>query len=436
MSVHTLKTPLYFFHQLLFENYIELLCDDFVRNKQYVVYFGLSNEFNTTKTKTLENYFEFFLKQFRVKAFDKINADVKLMVESEKEQYLVSLEASVEMYCKQIKTVEKYDWLKSLLNNELKLVKDYLNVNFGLILELAEINRNTELYFDSNTTEFPFQFFDSLIYGNGYDRLRNSFYFKTVHTKDYRFLSEMNKEFTFEAWLKKDDMSEQLHFEAYIKEVLNYYANDSLKLIQDVIKNVDSKLYLKTQLDVLLAFYNKIEDFKKDEYQQLDKVLSYMALTLKAKYSYLGVNHKLFKLLLDGEESNVSSNFLPVNGLSKKFFIDLYDLTAYKLQLIDDVEVSEDMFLDVFVYENPQPESFIKFEAANAVVAYYLDKLSPFFENFTRVTIEKSSLFLNKQGKTLNQIDLNTASSRGVVKPELKIKIDTAFDGLKNKYLK
>lgn len=434
MSGYILRTPLYFFHQLLFENYIEKLCSDFDSDKLFVVELGVKSEFEKLKIDTLEDYFEFLLNQFRVKTFDKINSDFKLLTEPEKEQYLIDLSALLETYRLRIVNNEKDEWLKSLLIGEITQIKEYLNVNFSLLFDLIEIKRNTELYFTSNTEEFPFKFFDSLIYFDGYEKLIGSFYFKTIHTKDYKFISGSDKGYSVEAWITEDDV---IQFESYCKMILKYYVNTSLSLIHDnIIKTEEPKSYLKIQLDSLFSFYKKIEDFKHSDYKLLQEALFHITSTLHARYSHLGLNHRLYKEILEEDDKPINTGFYPKNNLPKKFFNELYDITAYQLELIDDVEVSEDDFLNVFMFADSNSESKIQFRVFNPIAVYYFDQLESFFDNFNRVSIEKSGLFFNKQGKVFNQVDLNTASSRGTVKPVDKIKIDETFENLKKKYLK
>ncbi|ESU19931.1 hypothetical protein FCR2A7T_13360 [Flavobacterium cauense R2A-7] len=437
MSGYILRTPLYFFHQLLFENYIEKLCSDFDSDKLFVVELGVKREFEKLKIDTLEDYFEFLLNQFRVKAFDKINSDFKLLTEPEKEQYLIDLSALLEMYKLRIINIEKNEWLKSQLNNELKLIKDYLAVNFSLIFEVIEIKKNTEEYFEDNTIEIPFKFLDSLVFGDGFDKLCDSFYYKTIHTKDYKLVSEHNKEFSFEAWLLKKDISEQLHFDTYVKKVIRHYIDDSLKIIDNsVISKTDSKSYLIDQLNILQSYFLKLEDFRQGKYNFLLEAIIFIVSTLNVKYGYLGIKHRLYREVLEEDDKPINTGFYPKNNLPKKFFNELYDITAYQLELIDDVEVSEDDFLNVFMFADSNSESKIQFRVFNPIAVYYLDQLESFFDNFNRVAIEKSGLFFNKQGKVFNQVDLNTASSRGTVKPVDKIKIDETFKNLKKKYLK
>lgn len=191
---------------------------------------------------------------------------------------------------------------------------------------------------------------------------------------------------------------------------------------------------LKKFLDEFLSIYLKVETLQNIYYftiilAELKLIIEDVKIQFKNKIE----NHPIFNKIRVVEYSN---NYFECKDLPFSFFEKLYD-TTYELDLIDDVVISQQDFIDVFTSEEPSKTALIKFIKSNLIVAYYLKGIEPFFNNLNGVTIEKSKCFLNKQNKPLTATDLYAALSRGKDKNiDYYNRIDSRISKLKESYLK
>lgn len=217
---------------------------------------------------------------------------------------------------------------------------------------------------------------------------------------------------------------------------LEQYLNNSKLTLFTQLKKIENEIDFKDQLSKVYNHLNSC--IKKHSYSEsnyvdiIDKHLYELVKDLKIKFPIIEF-HKVFRVLSD---QNGYISFFQFKDLKATFFEQLYE-TTYKLDLIDDIEVSEDVFYDVFTCSKPNPEQKIVFRAKNYLVAYFLKEIEPFFNNLNSVTIEKSKCFYNKQGKPLTSTDLYTSLSRNKGKELDSIKkIHFHLDSLKKAYLK
>ena len=212
----------------------------------------------------------------------------------------------------------------------------------------------------------------------------------------------------------------------------DYLKSELLKVREHIItSSILEENTLLEFLDELATIISKVE-IRKDElyfnivYQELLDLTGDMKLRFGPKIK----SHTLFNKM---KLINSSLSYFQCKDLPYSFFADLYD-TTYKLDLIDDVLVSEDNFKNTFT--SPEPKNKILFSKANTIVAFYLKAIEPFFDNLNAGTIETSNCFVNKQGKKLNSTDLYTSLSRGKKKnASYKHKINQAIQSLKDSYL-
>lgn len=268
-------------------------------------------------------------------------------------------------------------------------------------------------FYNLSTKENPLVFFEDLIFKNSQINLRESFKKETVVTEGYYYVLEIKKDFYFEAWINKEDITDIINYDSYLDKVYNY---NTLLTIDSLDKNLKSEkegnaLFIKKQLDILNACYDKLyhNDYTKNIEEKIKNKLNDLVNHLKFKYSYLEVCHKVYNRTKDDEP--ISSMFQCKPELKKSHFVKLYTLTI-RLDLIDDIEIDETTFLDVLLSPKPSQDSKIVFTKANIIVANYLKLLEPLFNNFNAMSIEKSKMFFNKQGKPIKSGDLYTALSR------------------------
>src|SRR5690606_37100982 len=122
---------------------------------------------------------------------------------------------------------------------------------------------------------------------------------------------------------------------------------------------------LNTEINHQQLIENKIKDLVDD-------------LTLLYKDEI--VNHKLFAKM-DSLHKVYFGTFFGLKPYIKNvFFVELYD-TCIDLFLIDDEEVSEEIFIEVFTCVKPNPEYKIRFIGKNYPIVYFLESIQPFFDN-------------------------------------------------------
>lgn len=289
-----------------------------------------------------------------------------------------------------------------------------------------------------STTESPLEFFNQLLFFDGLKLVLISFYTENEFTQGYRFINVEDSNSILTAWVKKDDISEMIQIEHYLVKVLKFntkLAFDSLNKSIVKMEEIEAKKFLIHQLNLLDSLIVKYDTDENNTYPEIRTELISIISDIKIRYSHYQLTHKAFRKLTNNPDS-VFSFFQVKSEIAVSFFEKLYDV-AITLDLIDDVETSEDLFIEVFTSSKPEPESKIHFIKPNAKVAFFLKEIESFFENFNSTTIEKSKSFLNKQGKVLTSTDLYTALSRNKDKQNNDfIKIQNEINLLKKQYLR
>lgn len=224
---------------------------------------------------------------------------------------------------------------------------------------------------------------------------------------------------------------------------LNYKFEKHKKLFIDEIReklyNLDSLAKNSFLSELLNDFYRVNKKlltldfpYKYEVMTKIDEVKT----DLKLITEEIVKNHKAFSKLESLEIVNYGTYFGLKPSLKKSFLIDLYDV-CIDLFLVDDVEVSENDFIEVFTAAKPDPEMRIIFKEKNYGIVYFLEAIQPFFDNFTFTSIEQSKNFYNKQNKLLTATDLSSAKSRMKNSVEsIANKIDIAVTSLKSQHLR
>lgn len=427
MELDLTARPLQFFNLILLDNFINYLENDFEDNlfyyKKYINPNALNSDFNSK-----EEYVVSFIKNIEFFLFQQLDS-ISTVEEISK---VLNLTIQIQSQLKSLNDLK--DKYKSELTSLLSKMDSFIQLNYSNEINEIEIQKNTSLYFVPNTIEFPFAFFQDLFRYNGKENLVKSFHFKTIYTRDYKLVSHYNEEFSFESWLLISDISYQLNFENYCKKVIYDNAIDSLKIIDNVyeLRNIDFKGYINNGLNVLQQLMNLLGTANFEDYYDLENIITQISQKIKLKYNEDVKAHKIYRLNDLNQESN--SSFIPLGQLKKSFFIELYDITL-ELDLIDDVETSEESFIDILMFSSTDVECKIKFIKANGIVSHYLKSIECFFENFTPISIQKSGKFYNKQNKILTSTDLYTSLNRDREKNlNYKEKINNSMNSLKLRY--
>lgn len=211
----------------------------------------------------------------------------------------------------------------------------------------------------------------------------------------------------------------------FLKRTLD---TERASLYQNILASKD---YLKPFYNELLIIITKIETIEDNQFIDMVLVeLKRVVTDLQIKYSEIIQSHILYNKI---KSLNPSLSYFQCKELPHSFFEKLYELT-YDLNLIDDVMVTEEIFINVFT--SPNPKMKIGFIKSNLIVAVYLKEIEIFFWGLRAVTIEKSQCFLNKQEKPFKSTDLYAALSRGNGKNIVEInRIKSMVNDLKNRYL-
>ena len=285
----------------------------------------------------------------------------------------------------------------------------------------------------------PFAFYDDLLFNNSISNVLNLFYDESKITENHHLVIERNKEFTFESWVGNNDISDMIDYDKHFKLVLNHNTRNAFESLDLLLGNLEDPKKincLNSQLNILNSCIEKNKTADWNEFNEIIQIELFSIITeIQLKYTHLITYHKVFIKIQDNKDG-IDSIFSPKQEVKRSFFKKLHSLLI-KLDMIDDIVVNEDVFLDVFTSVKPQIESQIRFIKPNPIVAYLLKSLEPFFYDFNAVTIEKSQYFKNKQGKLLQTADLYTAISRGKDKyPNEFNKIDLQISKLQKEYLK
>lgn len=288
------------------------------------------------------------------------------------------------------------------------------------------------------------QYFEPLFFGRGVEAILDSYiknekliglgyeyipqhggYFKEEMIYDGPdaefYMDCINKDDFFTSELK--DLQETL-FRNLEKEKVN--------MPEDSFKNFLSQVYDKLLIYSKRAKENKTEDELMVYWQKIYMTCNSMSEDFKLNYSALIPEHPFYNFFLKRQKT-VYAFFSPNDRLKSSFFKDLYEL-SYELNLIDDGEINEVDFIEVFT--SPKPQKKIYFIQNNYVVAYFLKQIEIFFNSMTSTSIEKSKCFFNKQGKPITKQDLYSAFKRGKGKiGHWENHIDEEIEELKNSYL-
>lgn len=104
------------------------------------------------------------------------------------------------------------------------------------------------------------------------------------------------------------------------------------------------------------------------------------------------------------------NSFFEVNTKSS-ILIKVYDI-AIDLEIFDDENTSQETFMNVLGGNPSKTKEILIFTCNNELTAHFINSISPLFNNLSTAQIDKSKSFVNKNGKVLNQADLDNANNR------------------------
>ncbi|WP_438710751.1 hypothetical protein ACSTS3_18735 [Aquimarina muelleri] len=294
---------------------------------------------------------------------------------------------------------------------------------------MQSLNSSLAFYFDMlfvNTIESVKDSFigNATLKGNGYSYIQEYGYF-------------MKEEMVDDDGKMPVFVNDIINREDFLERLLNFENTSIYQSIEVEISvkqpDQDKAAYLQKVYDDIQVLLKRVLKLEDDNVRLIEDKLIEIINNLKDRYSTVIAYHDVYKYLIKESDTTFFKNRIS----NYSFYKDLYE-TSYSLDLIDDVEIEEYDFIEAFISPKPQLlENKIRFSKNNYVIAYFLDSLKPFFNEFTHVAIEKSGVFLNKQNKPLKSTDIYSSLSRGKNKIEYeKTKIDSSILKLKNEYLK
>lgn len=289
-----------------------------------------------------------------------------------------------------------------------------------------------------DTLNTPLQYLDDILFSDGVDVLMKSFIAnEQLISEGFEYYLPDDNYIRFDLSESSVSLSPELYGEVINRvDYLINFLNKSKANFYQKLKTVEFEPHFST---ILNSYYNNLNIYINktsiidSKYKEvLNNHLYTLVSDLRIQYPIIE-KHKVFRIFND---TSGYVSYFQYKDLKASFFEDLYEAT-YKLDLIDDVEVAEDVFYDVFTLPKPNLELKITFTQKNNLVAFYLKEIEVFFNNLNAVTIEKSKNFYNKQGKPFTSSDLYTSLSRNKNNDldSLK-KIKSHIGELKKTYLK
>ena len=288
------------------------------------------------------------------------------------------------------------------------------------------------------TLDNSLQYLDDILFSDGISVLMGTFLAnKQLIDEGYEYYQPDDHYVRFDLIETSGSVDSEIYCETLSREdyLVDFLSKSKTNFYQ-IVKSTENEPLFSERL---VSIYNDFNTYLKkvlifdSKYKEvLNQHLYILISDLRIQYPIVE-KHKVFRIFND---TLGYVSYFQYKDLKASFFEDLYEVT-YKLDLIDDVEVAEDVFYDIFTLPKHNSELKIIFTKKNHLVAFYLKEIEPFFNNLTSVTIEKSKCFYNKQGKPLTSSDLYTSLSRNKDKDlEYLKKISFYIDELKSKHLK
>jgi len=254
-------------------------------------------------------------------------------------------------------------------------------------------------------TNIPLDFFTQQLFLDGHKEIMKAFIDDTsLKLKGYRYSTEHDC-YVLEVIYGTDPNNPIFEYDEINRT--DYYKAIVIKNIHDLFNYITyNQVHLIEILDKLKIFYNKAITNDSIHSNCISEQLYNLITDLRIAYPTL--KHTAFNLL---NKSKREGAFFQYKELSPKFFEELYN-ALIKLDLIDDVDTTEEMVFNIFTCGRPTEDLKLAFIKPNSIIAYFLKQIEVFFDNLNAVTIEQSKCFYNKQGKVINSADLYTSLSR------------------------
>jgi hypothetical protein len=195
-----------------------------------------------------------------------------------------------------------------------------------------------------------------------------------------------------------------------------------------VAKNFRIKDWQKAVLQIEDLLRNKYASENNYDIYHEDSHLYVTAVLKYKKYLEKHLKNQTSKRKSISKNSTASNNHTILNfGLkpTAKPLITLIKQLSIEVNLLkENLTTPEDLTKVLSANKLTECKENIYFDCQTKQLSYIIDKLKPYFKNFTPTTIEKSGLFFTKKGTPLKAQNLY---SNRTDKPQEKTKIDSIF---------
>lgn len=266
-------------------------------------------------------------------------------------------------------------------------------------------NTNPILFFETFINNETLASYEDMFYNNPINPSQMSFRDKGYihYTKD---LYEHGEVFKPVRVYFKQELQSLLNSQIFITKNFLLERKDKLEY-----QNIKPDIFIEKQLC-------KIQALKKDceKITVYKEIITEVLNTIEKFIKETGeVTIVLPQYISKDSNNNSNSNcfFKNKNFTDVPLLKELYGL-AVKYEIIDNDFVLQQNFVNVLMSSTPDKiEDKIVFKSDNQISVGFLYIISPLFKNLTHSQITKSKSFYNNHGKLLNQVDLDTAKSRG-----------------------
>ena len=197
----------------------------------------------------------------------------------------------------------------------------------------------------------------------------------------------------------------------FVSNKLRLHKRELVNYLIQLCQDIDSNEKTLSELETLKEVYKMLH---KGEYTYSDTIKDVIKELVSELSLYTKDNIIIAEKLKDIKrvsKFNSFTYFKVKSGIKSSFIYEL-QMVCSDLFLINDDEVSEDDFYNVFTSNKIDDDTHLKFEVDNVTIAVFFDEIAPFYDGLTFTQIEKCGMFFNKQGKPIKATDLYAAKSR------------------------
>lgn len=270
------------------------------------------------------------------------------------------------------------------------------------------------LYKESTKTN-PLLFFETFINDKVILKHEDMFYYP-INPSQENYRDQGYLTFYKDSYEEEENpIPEKIFFKDYLEKLLKsqmFLSNQFLIERRDELEyqNIIADIFIKKQLIIINQLKVKI-----------NSITIYKEVFIKA----LDILEKnINEIDLVEQESTKKKLIVKTNNpffepkVNRAVLIKLYDI-AVDHKIIDDEEVLEETFINVFMSNDPESlQEKIFFKVNNQYAAFFLICIKPLFEKLSFPQISRSQSFHNKNGKLLNENDLGKAKNLFEKKPK------------------